>query len=80
MPLAELFYEIDSHLTDPNRILINCDRKDAFLLTEKSLTRDFQRNLGVQIPGSGRPAGGRNGNPFQYSCLEIPMDRGAGGL
>lgn len=47
MPLAELFYEIDSHLTDPNRILINCDRKEAFLLTEKSLTRDFQRNLGV---------------------------------
>ena len=29
------------------------------------------------IPGSGRfPAGG-NGNPFQYSCLENPMDRRA---
>ena len=28
------------------------------------------------IPGSGR-AGGGHGNPFQYSCLEIPMDRGA---
>ena len=47
VPLAELFYEIDSHLTDPNRIFINCDRKEAFLLTEKSFTRDFQRNLGV---------------------------------
>ncbi|CAI9159835.1 unnamed protein product [Rangifer tarandus platyrhynchus] len=29
------------------------------------------------IPGSGRPAGGGNGNPLQYSCLENPMDRGA---
>ena len=28
------------------------------------------------IPGSGRSPGGRNGNPFQYSCLENPMDRG----
>ena len=29
------------------------------------------------IPGSGRSPGGGNGNPFQYSCLENPMDRGA---
>ena len=29
------------------------------------------------IPGLGRPPGGENGNPFQYSCLENPMDRGA---
>ena len=28
------------------------------------------------IPGSGRLPGGGNGNPLQYSCLEIPMDRG----
>ena len=28
------------------------------------------------IPGSGRPTGGGNGNPLQYSCLENPMDRG----
>ena len=27
------------------------------------------------IPGSGRSPGERNGNPFLYSCLEIPMDR-----
>ena len=30
-----------------------------------------------QIPGSGRSPGEGNGNPFQYSCLENPMDRGA---
>ena len=30
------------------------------------------------IPGSGRSPGEGNGNPLQYSCLEKPLDRGAG--
>ena len=34
------------------------------------------RDVGL-IPGLGRPPGGGNGNPLQYSCLENPMDRGA---
>ena len=29
------------------------------------------------IPGSGIYPGGENGNPFQYSCLGNPLDRGA---
>ena len=29
------------------------------------------------IPGSGRPAGGRNGNPRQYSWLGNPLDKAA---
>ena len=29
------------------------------------------------MPDLGRPLGEGNGNPFQYSCLENPMDRGA---
>ena len=29
------------------------------------------------IPGLGRSPGEGNGNPFQFSCLENPMDRGA---
>ena len=33
-------------------------------------------NLG-SIPGLGRSPGEGNGNPFQYSCLGNPMDRGA---
>ena len=33
-------------------------------------------DLGL-ISGSGRSPGERNGNPFQYSCLEISMDSGA---
>ena len=28
-------------------------------------------------PGSGRSPGVWHGNPLQYSCLRIPMDRGA---
>ena len=28
-------------------------------------------------PGSGKSPRGGNGNPFQYSCLENPMDIGA---
>ena len=31
----------------------------------------------ASIPESGRSSGRRHGNPFQYSCLENPMDRGA---
>ena len=34
------------------------------------------RHVG-SIPGSGRSPGGGHGNPFQYSCLENPTDRGA---
>ena len=29
------------------------------------------------IPRLGKSAGGGHGNPFQYSCLENPMDKGA---
>ena len=34
------------------------------------------RDVG-SIPGLGRSPGGGHGNPFQYSHLENPMDRGA---
>ena len=30
------------------------------------------------IPGLGRSPGEGNGSPLQYSCLENPIDRGAG--
>ena len=35
------------------------------------------KRVAGSIPGLGRPPGGGHGNPFQYSCLENPMDRGA---
>ena len=34
------------------------------------------RDVGL-IPGSGKSPGGESGNPFQFSCLKNPMDRGA---
>ena len=34
------------------------------------------RDAGL-IFGSGRSPGEGNGNPFQYSCLKNPVDRGA---
>ena len=39
----------------------------------------FACNVGYPalIPGSGRSPGEGNGYPFQYSCLENFMDRGA---
>ena len=47
-------------------------------LVVKNLSANAEdlRDVG-SIPGSGRSLGGGNGNPFQYSCLESPMDRGA---
>ena len=35
------------------------------------------RHEGLILGWERSPGGGR-GNPFQYSCLENPMDRGAG--
>ena len=32
------------------------------------------------ISGSGKSPGGGNGNPFQYSCLEVPWTEGPGAL
>ena len=34
------------------------------------------RDAGL-IPGSGRSLGGGHGSPFEYLCLQNPMDRGA---
>ena len=39
-------------------------------------TAGHVRDAGL-IPRSGRSPGGEHGNPFQFSCLENPMDRGA---
>ena len=43
------------------------------------IVRNLPANTGDQgwIPGLGRPPGGGNGNPLQYSWLGKPMDKGA---
>ena len=49
------------------------------LITEASVGKESACCVGdlASIPGSGRSPGEGNGNPFQYSCLEKSMDRGA---
>ena len=42
-----------------------------------SVVKNPPANVGGSIPGWGRSAGEGNDNPFQYSCLENPKDRGA---
>ena len=44
-----------------------------------SVGKEFACNAGDlgSIPGLGGSLGEGNGNPFQYSWLENPMDRGA---
>ena len=37
----------------------------------------MQKTWMGSMPGSRTPLGGGHGNPFQYSCLENPMDREA---
>ena len=44
-----------------------------------SVVKKLPANAGDEglIPGLRRSTGEGNGNPFQYSCLGSPMDRGA---
>ena len=47
-------------------------------LVVKNLPANARDVTGVgSTPGLGRSPGGGHGNPFQDSCLENPMERGA---
>ena len=58
-------------------------RKGKSIKTRASLVAQMVQNQPAMqedpgsIPGLGRFPGEGNGNPFQYSCLENSMDRGA---
>ena len=66
-----------SHLGSPLHLYIYCWVTVGFL--GGSVVKNPPASAGDagSIPGSGRSLGGGNGNPFQYSCLGNPMDRGA---
>ena len=57
----------------------NTDTKDSqVMLVEKNPSANAGDVIDVGlIPESGRSPGKENSNPFQYSCLENPMDREA---
>ena len=46
------------------------------MVKESTASAGDARDTG-SIPGSGRSPRGGNGHVLQYSCLEIPTDRGA---
>ena len=49
----------------------------TFLLAQMVKASAYNAGDLGSIPGSGRSPGKWNGYPFQYSCLENSMDRGA---
>ena len=51
----------------------------ALVVKNLSANAGDARDAG-SFPGSGRSSGVGNGNPFQYSCLEIPWTEEPGGL
>ena len=57
--------------------MITLGRASLLSLVVKNPPADAgdKRDAG-SIPGSGISPGGGHGNPFQYSCLENPLDRG----
>ena len=76
----------------PEALQLLCDREGEILRAKISMLRMAERaSLVAQTvknssanagdpgltPGSERSPGERNGNPFQYSSLENPMDREA---
>ena len=73
------------------KVAIKVTELKNITIAEKNTLEGFSKGLVVEnlpanagdvrdagsIPGLGRSPGGGHGNPFQYSCLENPMDRGA---
>ena len=59
--------------------MLNTNRAPQVVLVVKNLPASAGDVREVDlILGLGRSAEGWHGNPLQYSCLENPMDRGAG--
>ena len=59
-----------------------CNHSNPWGFPGGSVLKNLAANAGDagdmgSIPGSGRSPGEGNGNPFQYSCLENSVDRGA---
>ena len=71
-----LFMNIDTKVL--NRILATGSLSflNGSAGTESACDAGDTGNAG-SVPGSGRSSRGGNGNPFQYSCLKNPADRGA---
>ena len=73
--------QVESLLIEPSgepNIPVNVDRASQVVLMVKNLPANAGDISDVgSIPESEISPAERNGNPFQYSCLENPMDREA---
>ena len=70
--------DIDTHVTLKNLFFFLVSAPRVLGFPHSSVGKESVCNAGepASIPGSGRSPGEGNGNPLQYSCLEIPMGRG----
>ena len=66
----------DKQLTTALTDFRTLPRKVVLMVKNLPVNEGDARDTG-SIPGLGRSPGKGNGNPFQYSCLENSMDRGA---
>ena len=81
----EITWKIDTfflilYFSPSNLTLICFKRASQGVLVGKNTSASAGdiRDTGL-APGWGRSSGGGHSNPFQYSCLENPMDREAWG-
>ena len=65
------------HLGLPSTMKSTWEAQVVKLVLKSPPARAGDMSDSVSIPASGRSPGGGHGNPPQYSCLEIPMDREA---
>ena len=59
------------------RVINAVVREDGFPCGSDGKASAYNAGDPGSVHGSGRSPGEGNGNIFQYSCLENPMDRGA---
>ena len=76
------FSAVTDFLFLPNRRQVKClQGASQVVLVVKNLFAEAGHITDASLtPGSGRAPGGGHGNPLQYSCLENPTHRAAGGL
>ena len=73
--IRKVTHQRDCHKSFYHHMLINRGSQVARVVKNLPAKAGSIRDTGL-IPGLGRYPGGGHGNPFKYSYLENPMDRG----
>ena len=77
MPPPAVEWQSPNHWTYRKSFWVLCPLLHVALVVKNRPAHARDIEDASLIPGSGRPPGGGNGNPLQYSRLENAMDRGA---